>query len=161
MSSNSATNSNLANGALLTENKNDQNVIKPYGWAIPMYPNDVAALPLTHESSAINANPLTTNTQPVALLVPSIENGGSDLVPPNCYLVMDGNGPTPLPASQKEPSNLMLPLSYNCGGSKTPRISTMGLECLDGVEKIWIHQKLELFESKCPLFILFVMKLLV
>lgn len=41
MSSNSTTNSNITNNASLTENKNDQNVIKPHGWAIPMYPNDV------------------------------------------------------------------------------------------------------------------------
>ncbi|VDN96471.1 unnamed protein product [Rodentolepis nana] len=158
---------NTTEADLAKDSKNDQNqtVIKPLGWAIPMYPNDVKSsnqgiavqqMPLTHEPSATDNSPLITNTQPVALLVSSNSAPPKQVtVPPNCYLVMEKNGSMQQPINQNRASNLSTSENYYDDGFKTRRNSRLGLECLDGVEKIWIHQKVELFESKYPLYLIY------
>lgn len=106
-------------------------------------------MPLTSEPSGTGSN-----VQPVALLV-SGANGGSYSSPPkqitvpsNVYLVMDGKGSTQPQINTNQTPVMKQPSDYYGDAQKIPRINFNGLDILTGIDKLWIHQKIEIFESK-------------
>lgn len=121
---------------------------------MPTQENNVQQLPIANESSTISTVPPTVTNQPVALLVyPNADGENVPVSPehvfvlPNCNLRVEVNSSTHAATGQNKPPLLMSSTTYT-GGAKVPLPSLRGLECLNGVGKIWIYQKVELFQSK-------------
>ncbi|KAM7539134.1 hypothetical protein Aperf_G00000050792 [Anoplocephala perfoliata] len=121
---------------------------------MPTQGNNDQSRPITQEPSMIHAAPVPVTKQPIALLVyPNTADENIPVSPqhifilPSCNLLLEGNRSPPVATGQNRPPVLMSSVNH-IGITEVLPPSLKGLECLNGVGKLWIYQKVELFESE-------------